>query len=123
MRVVAFLAQCKPLCHAKAVLLVDDDEAELREIDGIFKQCVRADNQWRIRRSGRSLSSAFGFLLAARQLGDLNAQRRQPFGQLVVVLFGQQFGGGHKGHLITGLHCLAGSQCRHNRFAAADITL
>ena len=41
-RMLALGAQARPLLHAEAVLLVDDDEAEAPELDALLDEGVRA---------------------------------------------------------------------------------
>ena len=69
------------------------------------------------------MGRTIGFLLAARQPGDLDAERGEPIQQLIMVLLGQQFGGRHQGRLIPSLNGLTGGQRRHNGFTATHIAL
>ena len=54
----ALVAQRQPLVHAEAVLLVDDDQAELRERDALLHQRVRADDDVRAARAARASALA-----------------------------------------------------------------
>ncbi len=78
--VAALRAQREALLHAKAVLLIDDDEPKPRETHVFLKQRVRPDHDGRV--SLRHLEQR----LVARAAGDAPgqranryAQRRQPF--------------------------------------------
>ena len=55
-------AQRGALQHAEAVLLVDDDQAQLAKPDGLFYQGVRADDH--VHRAARQLRLQLAALLA-----------------------------------------------------------
>ena len=78
-------------------------------------------------RAGDRLRDACGpghfhaFLFAPRQQRDLDAQGRQPFQGVLIVLLRQDLGGGHQRRLRPAFDRLQHRKKRHDRFAAADI--
>ncbi len=124
MAVHALLLERQALPHAEAVLLVDDGQAEPGEFDAFLDQGVRTDHQCRLASADfcerRRLVL---FLLAARQPGDFQPERRQPLAQLAVMLLGEDLGRRHQRGLMAGLDRLQHRQRRHHRLAAADIAL
>ena len=117
----ALVAQGQPLVHAEAVLFVDDRQGEVVELDPFLHQCMGADHH--LRRAGGHRFARLGARLAgdlAGQPGDLDAQRLQPSGQVGVMLFGQQFGGGPS-RAPPRLHRQQRSHRRATVFAAAHV--
>jgi hypothetical protein len=90
------------VAHAEAVLLVDDEQAQVVELGGFGQQLVRADHDVH-RAIGNALDGG-GDLLArakARDLGHLHRPLAEAVHQRLVVLLGQQRGGRQKGHLLA----------------------
>ena len=79
------------LAHAEAVLLVDDDEAEVLELHVGLQELVRADHE-----IDPTVGEAFERRLdllgraEARQLGELDRPVGEAIGENLEVLFGQQ---------------------------------
>ena len=48
MRIAALAPQFEPLRDAKAMLFVDDGQAQAREVDAVLDQRVRSDNELRV---------------------------------------------------------------------------
>ena len=79
------------LAHAEPVLLVDDDEAEVPELDVRLDQLVRADHE--VDRAGReALQRGLHFLrrAEARQLDEPHRQVGEAVGEHLEVLLGEQ---------------------------------
>ena len=53
MRIPSFAHKRLALSHAELVLLIDDDEAEIRHREAGFYECVRADGEGGLRRGAR----------------------------------------------------------------------
>ena len=81
------------LPHAEAVLLVDDDEAEVLELDVRLQQLVRADDEVDAARREafeRRLRLLRG--AEARQLGDAHREIGEAVGERLEMLLGEQRG-------------------------------
>ena len=63
------------------------------------------------------------FALAAGEPYDVEAERFKPLFEFDEMLFGQNFGGCHHGHLCAGFHGGECGQRGDDGFAAADIAL
>ncbi len=107
-RLEAFL-----LLHAEAVLLVEDDQAQVGELHVLLDQLVRADDDVQL---------AFGQVLQrlrrllggpeARQLGDLHRPIGEAVGEILEVLLGEQRSGHQHRHLLAVHHRdEGGAQC------------
>ena len=124
----SLLPQGQALLHAKAMLLVDDGQAQTRELHLRLDDGMRADDQRRRAAfNGGQHGRALFLLLAASQPCHALATRRQqggePVGQLGEVLLGQDLGGRHQRALPAGVDGHAGGQRRHHRLAAAHVAL
>ncbi len=107
---------------AEMLLLVDDDEAEVLELDGLAKERVGADDD---------VDGAFGkALLHAREFGcgdqprslrDLHRIAAQPFGEGLEVLARQQRGRHHDRDLPAAHRRDKGGAQRHFGLAEADV--
>ena len=81
------------LLHAEAVLLVDDDQAEVVELHALLDQLVRADDDVELavghvlQRLGLFLGGA-----EARQFGDLHRPVGEAVGEILEMLLGEQRG-------------------------------
>ena len=117
-------AQGQPLLHAKAVLLVDDGQAEPRKIDLVLDHRVRADHQRRFARGhlGQHLLARLAFAAAAEPR-HVDAQRREPAHQLAQMLLGQDFGRGHQRALPAGFDGQRGGQRRDHGLARTHVAL
>lgn len=110
------------VAHAEAVLLVDDEQAQVLELDRLREQLVRADHD---------VDRAFGQALGRR--GDLLGRAEaahlghldRPFGEAVdqrlVVLLGQQRGRREEGHLLAAGDRDEGGAQRHLGLAEAHV--
>ena len=127
-RVAQFAAQRQALGDAKAVLLVDDGQAQAGELHIVLDHRVRAHHQQR-RARGHPRHHLFACLAlaAAGEPGDtamgLANQRLEPLDELAKVLLGQDFGGRHQGALPAAVDGQRGGQRRHHRLARADVAL
>ena len=122
--VAALVAQGEALADAEAVLLVDDHQAQLRELHRVLDQRVGADHQLRLARfDQRGGGQLVLFLQAAGQPGDLDAERLHPRGDLAEVLVGQDFGRRHQRGLVAAVDRLRRGQRRDHGLAAADVAL
>ena len=105
MHVLAELLQALLVLHAEMLLLVDDQEAEIGELDGLAEQRMGADDDV----DGAVLDALLhlGKLLAgdeARGLRDLHRQAAEALGEGVEVLAREQRGRHHDGDLLAGQH-------------------
>ena len=103
--VLAKLLQPLLVLHAEMLLLVDDQEAEIGELDGLAEQRVGADDDV----DGAVLDALLhlGKLLAgdeARSLRDLHRKPAEALDEGVGVLAGEQRGRHHHRHLLAGKH-------------------
>ena len=121
--VASLVAQRQALMDAKAVLLVNDRQPEIREDHAFLHQGMGANDNF-------GAVGNLGKCLAARLAGDLAGQpdhpqskRAEPMREVAQMLLGQQFGWRHH----CGLHAGIGSgECRNRRnhgLARADIAL
>ena len=107
---------------AEVLLLVDDDEAEVLEVDALAEHGVRADDDVDLaggETGARRLQ--IGAADHARQLRDLDRQMREAFGEILVVLAGEQGRRYHDGDLLAVDGGGEGGAHRHLGFAEADV--
>ena len=90
------------MAHAEAVFLVDDEQAQVFELRFFAQQFVRAHDDVH-RAVGHALEGGVDFLGAAKaaHLGHFHGPLGKAVAQGLVVLLGQQRGGGQKGHLLA----------------------
>ncbi|MNM82367.1 hypothetical protein D3C81_943950 [compost metagenome] len=107
------------LAHAKAVLFVDDGQAQVLEAYIVLQQLVGADEDVDLAfgQLGGGVGDFLGRLEAAHHL-----HAHRPVGkavaEAVVVLLGEQGGGHQYGHLAAAVH---GNECRaHGHFGLAE---
>ena len=108
--------------HAETLLLVDDDQAEIFELDLRAEQLVRADHH---------VHGAFGEpfgglldllgLLEAAHRGHVDGESLIAFGERLVMLLNQQRGGHEHGDLLAVLHRLERGSHGDLGFAEADV--
>jgi len=120
---VAFGFENGALANAEAMLLVDDDQAEVGEFDVFLNQRLRADGE--VDGAVRQLladrfAGAFG---AAGEELDANGRVAQEIGESEIMLLREDFGGREDGGLHPignrDQHCIE----RDDRLARADIAL
>ena len=108
---------------AEALLLVDDDQAEVLEPDGLLQQPVRADDDV----DGAVGDASPGCLGASASLGnrdssaDLDRELRHPLGERREVLLREQRRRHEHGHLLAVLHRLERRAHRDLGLAVADV--
>ena len=110
------------MAHAKAVLLVDDEQAQVVELGGFTEKLVCAHHD--VHRAVANSFDGGGDLLAgaeARYLGNLHRPLAETVHQRLVVLFGQQRRGREEGHLLAARHSHEGRAQRHLGLAKAHI--
>src|SRR5688572_8636579 len=98
------LLQLLLVLHAEAVLLVDDDEAEIAEADVVAQQTMRSDHDVDLLRG--QIGEQSGLLLwrlEARQGFDANGKIRQSLAEGASVLFGENRRRHEDGNLLPGL--------------------
>ena len=123
-RACALGLEREPLMHAEAMLLVDDDQAEVFEGDLLLEQRVRADQDVDVARLERVEDlGALASALAAREQRNAQASRRAEAADGLKMLARQQFGRRHQCRLRAGLDRRRHGEERHDRLAAADIAL
>src|SRR5207245_1786583 len=106
---------------AEAVLLIDDDEAEVAEADVLLEQAVRADDDVDV----AALDSLDGLLLLrgqaeARQHLDFHRERGEPLAERLVVLLRKDRRRNDDGDLLAVHDRLEGSAARELRLPVAD---
>ena len=120
----AFAAERRPLRDAEAVLLVDDDEAEPQELDGILEERVRPDEHVdapageRVEdlRARLALHAPRQELGAEARLAEDPEDRRE-------VLLGEDLGRRHERRLPPALGGEDGREDGDDRLAAPDVAL
>ena len=110
------------VAHAEAVFLVDDEQAQARELHVAGQQLVRADDDVH-RAVGDAFQRRLHFLggAEARQLGHLHRPLAEAVDQGLVMLLGQQRGRRQDRHLLAAVH---GDERRAQRdlgLAEADV--
>ncbi|MCW0462066.1 hypothetical protein NB717_003134 [Xanthomonas sacchari] len=110
------------LAHAEALLLVDDDHAQVLELHVRLQQAMGADDH--IDAAGGDLLQLGLDLLAAleaRQHFDLERVVGEAVAEVAVVLFGQQRGRHQHRHLLAGAGRSEGRAHRDLGLAEADV--
>ena len=128
-------AQRVALLDAEAVLLVDDDQAEVGELDGVLEQRVGADDDAGVaaddveqrRAPGRGRLRAGeqrdpGAEVGAAEQAALG-QRAEHRGDRAVVLLGEHLGRGEQRGLPAGVDDGEHRPQRDDRLAGADLAL
>ena len=110
------------LLHAEALLLVDDDQAEILEFDVLREKPVRADDDVdrAVAQSLDRLALALRGLQPAQAI-DADRVGGDTFAQVFPVLLGQDRGRHEKGRLFAFLHRLENGADRDLGLAEADI--
>ncbi len=124
MRLLARAAKCRPLAHAKLVLLVDHHQSQPGELHFRFDQGLRAQEQLQaaVGRAGQDVRP-LARRRAAGEDGHLNLAGAEQFFQRAGVLPHQQLSRSHDRGLMPLGH---GQQHRvhgHHGLAAADVSL
>ncbi len=107
---------------AEALLLVDDDEAQIRERDVFLQQAMGADDDvdFALGQCAHGLALIF-LALEARKLFDEQRETGKASAQRAVMLVRQQRRGDQDGDLLFVRHRLEGRADRDFRFAVADV--
>ena len=110
--------------HAEAVLLVDDDEAQVAEGYAVLEQRMGADHELGFAGcdAGQDLFPRLA-LFAPGEERHLNTRRLAELCERRVVLAGKDLGGHHKGPLRPALHGGGKRQQRNHRLAGTDVAL
>ncbi len=120
----SLLAQCSPLQDTKPMLLVDNNEPEVRKLDVLLYQSVGSKYD-----IGPTAPNVFKnvltqFLpLTADQEPGIHGSRAEVLLKRAKVLFSQQFGGRHEGNLVTIVNCKQGRKQGNNGLSATHIPL
>ncbi len=110
--------------NAETVLLVDDDQAEILELDIVLKERMGSDDDARLSRGdGGQPLLALASLVATREPERFDAQGPEPTSQAALVLFGQQLGRRHQGRLTPSLQRLQGRERGDHGLARAHVAL
>ena len=110
--------------HAKSVLLVDHDQAEIAERDCVLEQRMRADQNVELPRFERSQDRlALLAALAAGEQRDAQIGCRAERADGLQMLAGEQLGRRHQRSLRPGLDRGGEREQRDDRLATADIAL
>ena len=108
--------------HAEALLLVDDEQAEVLELDVSGEEPVRRDDD--VDRPVLHTLDDRVLLLGrekARQHLDPHRVVREPLAERLAVLVGEQRGRDEHRHLLAVLHRFERGPDRHLRLAVADV--
>jgi hypothetical protein len=110
------------VAHAETVLLVDDQQAQARELHVRRQQLVRADDDVD-RAVGQARERRLHLLgrAEARQLRHLHRPVGEAVDQGLVVLLGEQRGRRQEGHLLAAVHGDEGGAQRDLGLAEADV--
>ena len=110
--------------HPEAVLLVDDGQAQRRQLHVLFHQGVRSDSHLHGAFPQQFLQNfLFAGGRAAAEQQDVVTGRAQESAEIEKVLRGQNLGGSHQHDLVSVLDCNQGGLQGHDGFAAADVPL
>ena len=95
--------------HPKTVLLVDNNQCQVMKFHALLEQSVRANNHLHITIFDRfQLSiSRFAFHFSS-QPANFNPKRTKPIGEIISVLFSQNFRRCHQGNLFAVIN---GGEC------------
>ncbi len=119
-----FVHEAFALEDAEAVLLVDGDEAEAGELDLVFDQRVRADDELGFAGANAFERGVFfGVLEAADEELDAIAAGSEDAARGKIVLHGENFRRRHEGGLVAVFDGDDGGLERDDGFAAADVAL
>ncbi len=121
-----FFHQAEALEDAEAVLLIDDDEAEIGELDFLLDESVRADDEVRLALSDAAARGALQIIVErAREERDAVLLRRaaEDFARGEIVLRGENFSGRHERGLVAVLDGDQHGLERNDGFAGADVAL
>ena len=124
-RHLALLPQTGSLCYTEAVLLVDDDQPQARELHRIFQHGVGANEELHIART-RTFYNRFAFLFAldvARQQFHANRHILQQLPECRQMLLCQDLRRGHQTSLVAVAYGDEHQQQRHQRLAASHVAL
>ena len=120
--VLAELLQALLMAHAEMLLLIDDQQAEIGELDGLAKQRMGADDD--IDLAALEALLHLGELLGADEaggLGDTHRQTAEALGEGLGMLAREQRGRHHDRDLLAGKHREQARAERHLGLAEADI--
>ncbi len=108
---------------AEVLLLVDDDKAEILELDGLAEQRVGADHDIDADRRQAPCSSSSSSAAATRReaCADLQREAAEALGEGLVVLARQQRGRHHDRDLLAAHRRDEGRAQRHLGLAEADV--
>jgi len=119
-----FVHEAFALEDAEAMLLVDGDEAEARELDLVFDEGVGADDELGFAGADAIEGGGFfGVLEAADEEFDFVAAGSEDAARGKIMLHGENFRGGHEGGLAVVFDGDDGGLERDDGFAAADVAL
>ncbi len=110
------------MLHAEALLLVDDDQAQILEHDTLRENAVRTDHHVH-RAGGDFFGNLAGFLdlLEAGEHANLHGKTGETLGEGFVVLLGEQGRGHEHGDLLAVLHGLERGAHGNLGFAEAHV--
>ena len=119
----AHLLDALLVLHAEALLLVDDEQAEVLELHVVRQQAVRADHDVDLARSRRRATTAFCSFGGeeARQHLDPHRVVREALAERLAVLVGEQRGRHEHRDLLAVLHRLERGAHRDLGLAVADV--
>ena len=121
---LALAAQCEPLLDPEAVLLVDDDEPEVRERHVRLEQRVRSHRDRGLAAGDAGQDpAALAAPEAAGEPGHLDPERLEPAPEAREVLLREQLGGRHQGDLALAGHRRHRGDGRDHRLAGAHVAL
>ena len=108
--------------HAEALLLVDDEQAEIVKMNVLLQQLVRADDQ--VDLAGLQIEERFFDLCGRAEAGehvDGDGKRREAAHGREIVLLGQDGRRDQNRDLLAIQHALHGRAQRDLRLAEADV--
>ena len=121
---LALAAQSEPLLDPEAVLLVDDDEPEVRERHFRLEQGVRSHRDRGLAAGDAGQGpAALATPEPARQPDHVDPERIEPSPEAREVLLGEQLGGRHEGDLALAGHRRHRGDGRDHRLAGAHVAL
>ena len=110
------------MAHAKAVLFVHNQQAQVFVFNRCAQQLVRTHHNV-YAAIGQAFDSCGNFFATAKaaHLHNFDGPFAKTIGQRSVVLFGQQRGGREDGHLLAARHCDKRGAQSYLSFTKADV--
>ena len=123
-RLYIFRPEAGTLCHSEAVLFVNNDQSQRREVHRIFNDRVRTYQDFHISRqqSGQDRFPLLSFDRSGQQF-DTDIHTEKQFLDCLVMLVRQNFGGSHHARLKTVVQCKQHAHQCYQGFTTTHVSL